>query len=158
MTYAEYLKEKIINLYFQKQKIGKHSVELKDFNFLTTHINENNKFIRENLHSISEVLYNVIKPLKNDPKIKNRLGTTFLLDLEQAREDVEIFLKQTPLRKAQITNEQKEFLIQKYTEVANQYGLKEFYYSLDPLLKPEENFNKALNLLEKTKEELSNSQ
>lgn len=137
MTYTEYLKQKIINLYLQKQKVGKHFVEIKDFNSLISHINEDNRFIKQNIHSISEVLQDIIKPLKTDLKLKNKIGSTFLIDLEQAREDVELFLQQTPLKQVQITTEQKEELIEKYTEVANKYGLKEFYYSLDPLLNPE---------------------
>lgn len=157
MTYDEYLKEKIINLYNVNQKIGKHYITEENFSFLNKYFEIKN-IIKPNIHSVSELLQYIISDYKNNLTIKNKIGFDFIEILSRARENAELFLQQTPLPQPQITSEQKKDLEQKYIEVANKYGLKEFYYTLNPNLNPEENYNKAILLLDKTQLELNKLQ
>lgn len=53
MTYNSYLKEKIINLYLIKQKIGKHFINESDFQFLDQYFTHE---IKSNVYVISELL------------------------------------------------------------------------------------------------------
>ena len=157
MTYNECLKQKTINLYLINQKIGKHSVVLNDFYFLDKYFDNNNK-INNNVYSVSELLQYIINDYKNNLPIKNKIGFDFLNQLIRSREAVNAFLQQTPLQQPQITDQQKQELEQRYTEIANKYGLKEFYYTLNPNLNPEENYDKAILLLDKTQLELNKLQ
>ena len=158
MTYAKYLKEKIINLYLNNQKIGKHTIdETKDFNFLDKHFSDFPQ-LNKNVHPVSELLQYIISDYKKNLIIKNKIGIDFIEIISRARENADIFLQQTPLQQPQITAQQKQDLEQKYTEVANKYGLKEFYYTLNQNLILQENYNKAISLLNKTQLELDNLQ
>lgn len=149
MIYNEYLKQKIINLYSINQKIGKHSITDKDFDFLNKYFDVKNN-INPNIYSISEILQYIISDYKNNLPNKNKIGFDFVEILSRARENADIFLQQTPLLQPQITSEQKQELEYKYTKVANKFGLKEFYYTLNPNLNSEENYDKAILLLNKT--------
>ena len=131
MTYNSYLKEKIINLYLISQKIGKHSVKDEDFNFLDQYFNNE---IIQNVYIVSELLQNIIKDYESNHLLQNKIGIDFLNQLIISRERANIFLKPTPLEQPQITIEQKQDLEEKYTELVNKYGLKEFYYNLEPTL------------------------
>ncbi len=155
MIYNKYIKEKIINLYFINKKIGKHSVTEDDFQFLNQYFNSE---IKPNIYSVSEILQYIIQDYQNNLKLTTKLGLDFLQQLKVQRSQVNIFLKQNPLEQPQITIEQKQVLEEKYTKIANKYGLKEFYYSLNPNLTPEENYNKAILLLNKTEIELNKLQ
>ena len=155
MTYNSYLKEKIINLYLISQKIGKHSVKDEDFNFLDQYFNNE---IIQNVYIVSELLQNIIKDYESNHLLQNKIGIDFLNQLIISRERANIFLKPTPLEQPQITIEQKQDLEEKYIELANKYGLKEFYYTLNPKLTPEENYDKAILLLNKTEIELTKLQ
>lgn len=131
MTYNSYLKEKIINLYLISQKIGKHSVKDEDFNFLDQYFNNE---IIQNVYIVSELLQNIIKDYESNHLLQNKIGIDFLNLLIISRERANIFLKATPLEQPQIPIEQKQDLEEKYTELVNKYGLKEFYYTLEPTL------------------------
>jgi len=155
MTYNSYLKEKIINLYLISQKIGKHSVKDEDFNFLDQYFNNE---IIQNVYIVSELLQNIIKDYESNHLLQNKIGIDFLNQLIISRERANIFLKPTPLEQPQITIEQKQDLEEKYTELVNKYGLKEFYYNLEPTLTPKENYDKAILLLNKTEIELTKLQ
>lgn len=157
MAYNQYLKQKIINLYLINQKIGKHAIIDKDFDFLNKHFNDSYP-IKNNIYAVSELLQYVISEYKNNLPIKNKIGFDFLNKLVRSRETINVFLQQKTLQQPQITTEQKTELEQKYTEVANKYGLKEFYYTLNPNLNPEGNYNKAILLLDKTQLELNKFQ
>jgi hypothetical protein len=157
MIYNEYLKQKIINLYSINQKIGKHSITDKDFDFLNKYFDVKNN-INPNIYSISEILQYIISDYKNNLPNKNKIGFDFVEILSRARENADIFLQQTPLLQPQITSEQKQELEYKYTQVANKLGLKEFYYTLNPNLNSEENYDKAILLLNKTTLELEKLQ
>ena len=155
MTYNFYLKEKIINLYLINQKIGKHSVKDEDFNFLDQYLNYE---IKTSVYVISEVLYDIIENYKSDLLLQNKIGIDFLNALIRSRETANDFLKQSPLKQPQIELKQKQELEEKYTELANKYRLKEFYYTLNANLTPEENYDKAILLLNKTEIELTKLQ
>lgn len=157
MTYDEYLKQKIINLYLINQKIGKHSIVDKDFEFLNKYFDAKNN-IKPNIYSVSELLQYVISDYKNNLTNKNKIGFDFIEILSRARENADIFLQHTPLSQPQITLEHTQDLKQKYTQIANKYGLKDFYYTLNHNLTPEENYNKAISLLNKTQLELEKLQ
>ena len=147
MNYSQYLKEKIINLYSTRQKIGK---TLKsNFDFLDNHFNQDT-LIKPNIFSVSEILQYIITDFESNLKLKNLIGLDFLNSLIDARRTSKNFLIQEPLTTPQIIDIQKQELETKYTEIANQYGLKEFYYSLNPNLSPNENYDKAILLLNKT--------
>ena len=147
MNYSQYLKEKIINLYSTRQKIGK---TLKsNFDFLDNHFNQDT-LIKPNIFSVSEILQYIITDFESNLKLKNLIGLDFLNSLIDARRTSKNFLIQEPLTTPQIIDIQKQELETKYTEIANQYGLKEFYYSLNPNLSPNENYAKAILLLNKT--------
>ena len=155
MTYPDYLKQKIINLYTINQKIGKHPIVQQDFDFLNKYFDNN---IKPNIYSVSELLQNIIKNYRTDNIIQTKIGLDFLNNLVYQRTQSEVFLQQIPLQQPQITVQQKQDLEQKYTEVANKFGLKEFYYTLNPNLIPQENYNKAISLLNKTQLELDKLQ
>lgn len=157
MNYSEYLKQKIINLYSINQRIGKHSITYNDFEFLNKYFDVK-KNIKPNIYSVSETLQHIIVDYKNNFLKKNKIGFDFIEILFRARENADIFLQNTPLQEAQIRLEQKQDLEEKYTKLANKYGLKEFYYTLQSSLTPEENYNKAILLLNKTEIELSKLQ
>jgi hypothetical protein len=158
MTYNEYLKEKFINLYLTNQKIGKHSVVLGCFDFLDKAFSEVEQPIKPQVKNIEQLFSYIESDFNNDLKLKNKIGFDFLEQLKRERKSSSIFLKQTPLQQPQITSEQKKDIEQKYNEVANKYGLKEFYYTLNPNLTSEENYNKAILLLDKTQLELNKIQ
>lgn len=155
MTYPDYLKQKIINLYTINQKIGKHHIVEQDFNFLNKYFDNN---IKPNIYSVSELLQNIIKNYRTDNTIQTKIGLDFLNNLVYQRTQAEVFFQQTPLQQPQITAQQKQDLEKKFTEVANKYGLKEFYYTLNPNITHEENYNKAILLLGKTQLELEKLQ
>ena len=151
MTYNEYIKQKIINIYELKQKIGKTNINKKDFNFLDPLFEQT---IRPNIYNISELLQDVINHYQSHHELQNKIGLDFLNNIIYHRVKVSSFLQQTPLSKPNITFIHKQELDIKYTTVANQYGLKEFYYTLNPNLSPNENYDKAILLLNKTCTEL----
>lgn len=155
MTYPDYLKQKIINLYTINQKIGKHPIVKQDFDFLNKYFDDN---IKPNIYSVSELLQNIIRNYRIDNIIQTKIGLDFLNNLTYQRTQADVFLQQTSLLQPQITSEKKQELEDKYTEVANKYGLKEFYYTLNPNLNPEENYEKAILLLNKTTLELEKIQ
>ena len=155
IDYNDYLKEKIINLYFKKEKIGNFSIIEEDFKFLDQYFNNN---IKPNIYDVSELLQNIINYYKTDFSLQNKIGLDFLNQLITSRQAVKEFLQQTPLSKPNITLIHKQELEVKYTTVANQYGLKEFYYTLNPNLSPNENYDKAILLLKKTCIELEKLQ
>ncbi len=156
MNYNEYIKDKLISLYLKNEKIGFSLTNKDTLLFLNDFIVN----IKPYDYSLSDALSKIAKRLDKDKKLNNLLGERFLSELENLKDKhvLNVFQKQNSIEPPQITTKQKEELLEKYTEVAKQYGLKEFYYSLDPLLKPEENFNKALFLLNKTKLELNKLQ
>ncbi len=158
MTYSEYLKEKIINLYLTNQKIGKHSVSINDFDFLNKSFSEAEQPIKPQVKNIEQLFSYIESDFNNDLILKNKIGLNFLSILNQERKFSNIFLQQTPLSQQQIILEHKQGLEQKYTQIANIYGLKEFYYTLNPNLTPEQNYNKAIILLNKTQLELNKLQ
>lgn len=158
MTYNEYLKEKFINLYVKNEKIGKHSVVLCYFDCLNKAFSEVEQPIKPQVKNIEQLFSYIEEDFKNDLKLKNKIGLDFLEQIKRERKSSSIFLKQTPLQQPQITSEQKQELKQKYTEVANKYDLKEFYYTLNPNLTPNDNYNKAILLLDKTQLELNKLQ
>lgn len=155
-SYEEYLKQKTINLYLINKKIGKHFCSDKNFEFLDKYFYNNT--INNNLYSVSDLLQNIINDYKNNLPNKNIIGFDFLNSLVYQRTQVDTFLKQTPLLSPSITTEQSQNLENKYTSIANQYGLKEFYYTLNPNLTPEYNYNKAIKLLNKVQIELKKIQ
>ena len=57
MTYNEYLKNKIINLYEINQKIGTHSIKTEYFKFLDSSFEFFPK-LNKNIYSVSELLFN----------------------------------------------------------------------------------------------------
>ena len=62
MTYNEYLKNKIINLYEINEinkKIGTHSIKTEDFKFLDSSFEFFPK-LNKNIYSVSELLQNII--------------------------------------------------------------------------------------------------
>lgn len=155
-TYNEYIKDKLISLYYKNEKIGlslSNRDTLSFFNELILNINPYD-------YSLSLALVDIANKLDQDKRLTNLLGESFLSELDNLKDKqvLKAFQKQNIIIPPQITTEQKEKLVEKYTSIAKIYGLKEFYYSLNPLLKPEENFNQALNLLDKTKAELSKLQ
>lgn len=156
MNYNEYIKDKLISLYFKNEKVGFSLTNKNTFLFLNDFIVN----IKPYDYSLSDALSKIAEKLEEDKKLKSLVGDDFLFELDNLKETKALndFRNQTPIKLSSITVKQKEELIEKYTEVAKHYGLKEFYYSLDPLLKPEENFNKALLLLDKTKLELNKLQ
>ena len=105
MTYNTYLKEKIINLYSINQRIGKHSITDKDFEFLNKYFDVKNN-IKPNIYSVSEALQHIIVDYKNNFLKKNKIGFDFIEILFRARENADIFLQNTPLQEVQITLEQ----------------------------------------------------
>ena len=155
MTYNTYIKQKIINLYSQKQKIGKHLIIDKDFEFLEKYFHYE---VKPNIYDISQLLQDIIQDYRLNFILQNKIGLDFLDQLFITREGANDFLKQTPLQPVQIMPHHKQELEEKYTELANKYGLKEFYYTLNPKLTPEENYDKAILLLNKTEIELNKIQ
>lgn len=158
MTYSEYLKEKIINLYLTNQKIGKHSITIDDFDFLNKAFYEVEQPIKPQIKNIEQLFSYIESDFNNNLIKKNKIGLNFLSILNQERKLSNVFLQQTQLSKPQITSEQKQDLEQKYTQISNIYGLKEFYYTLNPNLTPEQNYKKAVLLLNKTQLELDKLQ
>lgn len=154
MTYNEYLKEKIINLYLVNKKIGKHSVTLNDFNFLDQAFSKISNTTKLSIYEAEQLFSYIESDLKNNLILRNKIGLDFEDKLKIERKSSSIFLKETSLKTPQITFEQEEDLKKKYIAIANEYGLKEFYYTLNPQLTPEENYHKALLLLHKTQKEL----
>lgn len=158
MTYDEYLKEKIINIYFKNQKIGKHSVDINDFNFIEKIFNNCTQPIKANIFEIDQLLGSIISTYEKDLTLQNKIGLDFLDGLKQSKLRANIFLKETNLKAPQISMANKIELEKNYTQLSNKYGLKEFYYTLDPTLSCDENYNKAILLLNKTKVELEKIQ
>ena len=155
MTYNIYIKQKIINLYLQKQKIGRHLIIDKDFEFLEKYFHYE---VKPNIYDISQLLQDIIQDYRLNFILQNKIGLDFLAQLFITREGANDFFKQTPLQPVQIMSSHKQELEEKYTELANKYGLKEFYYTLNPKLTPKENYNKAILLLNKTEIELNKLQ
>ena len=158
MTYKKYLKNKFINLFLINQKIGKSSVKIEDFDFLNKAFSEIDQPILPTIRNIEQLFSYIESDFNSNLILKNKIGLDFLEILNQERKLSHIFLKQTPLEDPKITIEQKQDLEKKYTELANKYGLKEFYYSLNPNLTSEENYDKAILLLNKTEIELTKLQ
>ena len=156
MSYNDYLKEKFINLYLKNEKIGKHFIQITDFIFLNKAFLEVEQPIKPAVKNIEQLFSYIESDFNNDLILKNKIGFDFLEQLKRERKTSSIFLKQTPLSKPNITLIHKQELEVEYTTVANQYGLKEFYYTLNPNLSPNEKYEKAILLLNKTCIELEN--
>lgn len=98
MTYNEYLKEKFINLYLIYQKIGKHSIEIKNFDFLDKAFSEVEQPIKPQIKNIEQLFSYIESDFNKDYTLKNKIGLDFLEVLNQERKLSNIFLQQTSLK------------------------------------------------------------